>query len=105
MSASIVKSHGGSKDLMGAKGELTHLSMLVSDTKVGRSRAVHEKHLESLISKTTGVARERPIMEGVISDTKVGAKDKDVPELHKVHHKGKTQAKRMGQVPYAGSKY
>ena len=38
-------------------------------------------------------------MDGVLEDTKQGIKDKDVPELHKVHHVGKTQPKRYGQIP------
>ena len=105
MSSSIVKAHGGSKDLLGSKGDLTHLSMMVSDTKAGKSRGVMDKHLDSLIAKTTGLPRQTPIMEGVLSSTKAGIADKDVPELHKVHHVGKTKARRMGQVPFSGSKY
>lgn len=105
MSSAIVKAHGGSKDLIGQKGQITHLGMFVSDTMAGKRRDVAEKHLDSLISNTTGVPREKPIMEGVLTDTKQGVKDKDVPELHKVHRVGKTQPKRMGQVAYAGSKY
>lgn len=105
MSSSIVKAHGGSKDLIGQKGELTHLGMFVSDTKVGRSKQVNEAHLGMLVTKTTGIPREKPVMDGVITDTKSGAKEKAVPELQKVHHRGKTQSKRMGQTPYAGPKY
>jgi hypothetical protein len=105
MSSSIVKAHGGSKDLVGSKGEMAHLGMLVGDTMVGKSRQVSEKHLDSLISKTTGTPRETPVMDGVLSSTKQGYKDKDVPELHQVHRVGKTQAKRMGQTPYNGAKY
>jgi hypothetical protein len=105
MSSSIVKAHGGSKDLVGSKGEMAHLGMMVSDTMVGKSRQVSEKHLGSLISKTTGTPREMPVMDGVLSSTKQGVKGTDVPEYHKVHRVGKTQTKRMGQVPFAGSKY
>ena len=95
MSASMIKDHGSSK----------MSGMFVTDTKVGKSRQVAEKHLPSLIAKTTGIARERPVMEGVLSSTKQGIKDKDVPEVHKIHKVGKTQAKKMGMTPYAGPKY
>ena len=105
MSAAIVRAHGGSKDVTGAKGQIAHTGMFVSDTKVGKMMPIHEKYLPGLISQTTGIPREKPVMDGVLEDTKQGVKDKDVPELHKVHHKSHTQPKRMGQVPYAGPKY
>ena len=105
MSSAIVKAHGGSKDLIGQKGEITHLGMFVTDTKAGKSRQVAEHHLDSLISKTTGTPREKPIMEGVLQDTKQGVKDKSVPEIQKIHNRGKTQPKRYGQTAYAGAMY
>jgi hypothetical protein len=105
MSSAIVKAHGGSKDLIGQKGEISHLGMFVTDTMVGKHRDVAEKHLDSLIARTTGIPREKPIMEGVLSDTKRGVKDTDVPELHKVHKVSKTQPKRYGQVAFNGPKY
>lgn len=105
MSASIVKAHGGSKDLTGSRGDMIHLGMFVHNTKAGKVGAVHEAHLENVISQTTGIPIEKPVMDGVLTSTKQGAMDKDVPELHKVHHVGKTKAKRMGQVPYAGKHY
>lgn len=101
----MVKAHGGSKDLLGVKGQIVHSGMFVTNTMIGKDRGVHEKHLDHLISQTTGTPSGRPIMEGVLTSTKHGAMDKDVPELHKTHHRGKTQPKRMGQVPYGGSKY
>ena len=105
MSAHIQKAHGGSKDLLGPRGEIVHRGMFVQDTMVGKTKTVREAHLPNLIAQTTGIPREKPIMDGVLDNTKHGAMDKDVPELHKVHHKSKTQPKSMGQVPYAGPKY
>lgn len=82
-----------------------HSGLFIHDTMVGKTKAVREAHLPNLISQTTGIPREKPIMEGVLDSTKHGIADKDVPELHKVHHKSKTQPKSYGQVPYAGPKY
>jgi hypothetical protein len=79
--------------------------LIVSDTKVGSHKIVHEKYLGKLIASTKGILQDKPVMDGVITDTTVGAKMTNVPELHKVHHKSKTQATAMGQIPYAGPKY
>jgi hypothetical protein len=67
---------------------------------------VHMRGLSRLIANTTGIVQEKPIMSGVIAST-VPTHMKSVPEYHKVpkHDVGKTQAKRMGQVPYAGKMY
>lgn len=106
MSSSIVKAHGGSKNIIGSKGEGIVLSGIITDTTVGSGREVKERHLDRLITQTTGIPREKPLMDGVIDST-IPAHMKDVPEFHKVPAKevGKTHAKRMGQVPYAGPKY
>ena len=79
---------------------------IVSDTMVNAPKDVKEKHLAGLIFKTTGIATGSPVMTGVLEHT-VPASRKDVPEIHKLPKSevGKTQAKRMGQVPYAGAKY
>jgi hypothetical protein len=103
----MVKAHGGSRTIVNMDNEsgLT-LGGLITNTTTGMDKDVHMKGLDRLISQTTGVPREEPIMEGVIKST-VPSSMKMTPELHKVSAKevGKTQAKRMGQVPYAGSKY
>ena len=78
---------------------------LITNTKVGKMKSVHEKGLDHLITNTTGIPAGRPIMEGVLTSTKQGIPNKDVPELQKTHHKGKTQPKRTGQIPFAGPKY
>jgi hypothetical protein len=104
MSSALVKAHGGAKNMLGSKGQV-NTSLFVTDTKVGKMKSASASHLGLLISNTTGMPAGKPVMEGVITDTKSGMKDKNVPELHKVSGRGKTQPKRQGQVPYAGSKY
>lgn len=106
MSSSIVKAHGGSRDIIGQKGEGIVLGGILHDTMQNTQRDVKEKHLDRLISNTTGTPRGTPLMEGVIDST-IPKHMKDVPELHKVaHHEvSKTHPKRMGQVPYAGKHY
>jgi hypothetical protein len=102
MSAAMIRSHGGSKDIVSTqrKGGLI-LSGLIHDTMANSPKAVHMKSLENLVAQTTGIPRERPIMEGVIAST-VPVHMRDVPELHPVHEEDKT-ASRMGTgVPYAG---
>lgn len=105
MSSSLIKAHGGSKDLLGSKGQIVSSSMFVQDTLVGKRGSASDKHLERLVSNTIGEPRGKPVMDGVLSDTKQGVKDTNVPELHKVSGKGKTQPKRMGQVPFSGKNY
>lgn len=103
----MVKAHGGSKNIVSAqKGEAIVLGGIVSNTTGRMQKDVHMRGLDRLISQTTGVPREEPVMEGVIAST-IPTHMKDVPELHKVSAKevGKTKAKRMGQVPYGGKMY
>jgi hypothetical protein len=107
MSSKMVKAHGGSKNIVSAqRGEAIVLGGIVHDTMANTPKDVHMRGLDRLISQTTGIPREEPIMEGVISAT-VPANRKDTPEYHKVakHEQGKTKAMRQGQVPYAGPKY
>ena len=107
MSSSIVKAHGGSKDIISAqRGEGIVLGGIITDTMANSPKQVKEAHLDRLITQTTGIPREKPVMEGVLEST-IPEHMKIVPEYHKVakHEIGKTQAKRMGQVPYAGKMY
>lgn len=82
------------------------LGGIVSNTTGNVPKDVHMKGLDRLISQTTGIPREEPIMEGVITAT-VPMHMTDTPEYHKLSkgEVGKTQATRMGQVPYGGPKY
>lgn len=86
-------------------GSLT-LGGIIHNTTGRVQKDAHMKDLSRLIANTTGVPREKPIMEGVIAST-IPTGMKAVPEYHKVpaHDIGKTKAKRMGQVPYAGKMY
>ena len=107
MSSSMVKAHGGSKNIVSAqRGEAIVLGGIVTNTMVNTPKDVHMRGLDRLVSNTTGIPRNEPVMEGVIAST-VPAHMKDTPEYHKVpaHEQGKTKAMRMGQVPYAGPKY
>lgn len=101
----MVKAHGGPKNMVSMGGGLI-LGGLITDTTENSPKAVHMKGLSRLISETTGIPREKPIMEGVLTST-IPEHMKISPELHKVPARevGKTQAKRMGQVPYGGKMY
>lgn len=104
MSAALVKAHGGSKDIVSAqRGEGIVLSGIIKDTKVNSPKDVKEKHLDVLISRTTGIPREKPIMDGILTSTTPRDMEK-VPDLQKNHEKNKTVSKMAAGVPYAGPK-
>ena len=102
----MVMAHGGTKNIVSTqrKGGLV-LSHIVKDTMVNSPKAVHMRGLEGLVSQTTGVPRERPIMEGVIAAT-VPTHMRDVPELHPVpaSEQGKTDSKMAVGASFAGTK-
>jgi len=100
----MVKAHGGSANIVSTqrKGGLL-LSGIVHDTMANSPQAVHMRSLENLVAQTTGIPREKPIMDGVIAST-VPAHMKDVPELHPVHEKDASASKMAAGVPYAGPK-
>ena len=104
MSAAMIRAHGGSKDIVSTqRGGGVILSGIIRDTTANSPQAVHMKSLEKVISQTTGVPREKPIMEGVIAAT-VPAHMKDTPELHPTHEQDATASKMAVGVPYAGKK-
>lgn len=106
MSAAMVMAHGGPRSMVSTqrKGSLI-LSHIVKDTMVGVPKVVHMKGLEGLVTQTTGIPRERPVMEGVIAST-VPTHMKDVPELHVVpeHERGATDSKMGVGRSYPGPK-
>lgn len=107
MSSKLVKAHGGSKNIVSAqRGEGIVLGGIVQNTTGNVPKDVHMRGLSRLVSQTTGIPKEKPIMEGVIAST-IPEHMKDTPEIHKVAAKevGKTKTMRMGQVPFAGPKY
>ena len=78
---------------------------ILHDTKQHKPHSVHMKALGRSLVQRTGLPGESPVLDGVITNTKHAIPDKNVPELHKVHHKGKTQARSMGQIAFAGPLY
>ena len=104
MSAAMIRAHGGSKDIVSTQrgGGLT-LTGILHDTTMNSPKAAHMKSLDKLVSQTTGVPRERPVMEGVIAST-VPAHMRDVPELHPVHEKNMTVSKMAVGATYSGAK-
>lgn len=106
MSAAMVMAHGGPKSMVSTqrKGGLV-LSHIIKDTTANTQKAVHMRGVEGLISQTTGIPRERPIMEGVLAST-VPTHMRDVPELHPVPAKeqGKTDSKMGVGASYSGEK-
>jgi len=78
---------------------------IIHDTMRNAPVDVKEKHLAGLVAKTTGTQMGSPVMSGVLEKTVTGRRD--VPEIHKVPKAdvGKTQTKRMGQVPFTGRMY
>ena len=104
MSATLVRAHGGSKGVVTTqrKGGII-LSGILHDTTVNSPKAVHMKSLEKLISQTTGVPREKPIMDGVLAAT-VPASRRDTPELMPNHEENKTASKMAVGGTYSGDK-
>ena len=104
MSAAMIRAHGGSKDVVSSqRGGGIILSGILRDTTMNSPKAVQMKSLEKLISQTTGVPRERPIMEGVLAAT-VPAHMRSTPELMPAHEQDATASKMAAGVPYAGMK-
>lgn len=104
MSAAMIRAHGGSKDIVSSqRGGGIILSGILRDTTMNSPKAVHMKSLEKLISQTTGVPRERPIMEGVLAAT-VPAHMRSTPELMPAHEHDATASKMGSGVPYSGMK-
>jgi hypothetical protein len=106
MSAMMVTAHGGSKTITSFEGGGSlMLGGLITKTTKNVQEDVEMKGLDRLISNTTGVPRQEPIMEGVIAST-IPAHMKAVPELHKVPARevGKTNSKMSVGGTYAGPK-
>lgn len=78
---------------------------IVRNTKLGKQVQSTSPGFMKLVAESRGIVRDTPVMEGVIKNTKVGAKLTNVPEVHKTHNRGKTQPRTMGMIPYAGKFY
>lgn len=104
MSAAMVRAHGGSRDIVSSqRGGGVVLGGIIRDTTMNSPKVVHMKALEHLVAQTTGIPRERPIMEGVIAST-IPAHMKSVPELHPVHETNESDSKMAVGGTYAGPK-
>lgn len=100
----MIRAHGGSKDVVSsARGGGVVLGGILKDTMMNSPKAVHMKSLEKLVANTTGVLREKPIMDGVIAAT-VPSSMKDTPELQPNHDMNKSDSKMAVGGSYAGPK-
>jgi hypothetical protein len=98
----MIRAHGGSKDVVAsARGGGIVLGGILKDTMMNSPKAVHMKSLEKLISQTTGVPREKPIMEGVIAAT-VPSGMRDMPELMPNRDKNESDSKMAVGGTYSG---
>jgi len=108
-SSGLIKAHGGPPIAITQKKEGISTGAFVMNTMANAPRPVHMASMDVLVAKTTGTTQGPSVMAGVIVDTKagIGGLAHDVPETRKMAkgERGKTQAKTMGQVPYAGPKY
>jgi hypothetical protein len=104
MSAAMIKAHGGSKGVVATgRGGGVVLGGIIQDTTINSPQAVHMKSLERLLSQTTGVPREKPIMDGVITST-VPSHMKTTPELMPNHETNMSDSKMAVGGTYAGPK-
>ncbi len=103
MSASNLRAHGGSKELLGANGDLVNSGKIVTNTKFGKQMDITAKHLDYLITNTTGLQSGSSAMDGVLLDTKQGTHFAKVPNMPIVE-KSKTPVQKFGQVQYAKGK-
>jgi hypothetical protein len=105
----MIRSHGGGDVAREQRGGAVATGMLVSDTMTGMRMPVHMKNLEYLVSNTTGVPLESPVLEGVLTATVQGvpyASNGATTPLMMSHEKFATapQMKVYGQVPFAEGK-
>lgn len=100
----MVKAHGGSRDIVSTqrKGGLV-LSGIITDTMANSPRPVHMKSLENLVSNTTGLERQTPVMEGVIAAT-VPATMRTRPELTPAMGSDATASKMAVGRTFSGPK-
>ena len=107
----MVKAHGGGKAAETTRMGAVAVGSILHDTTINSPRPAHMKHLDMLVSNTTGVAYESPILEGVLTSTKQGTGMGDDARTGVVpsHGEFKTVAAMprsgFGQVPYADAKY
>ena len=100
----MVRAHGGSKDIVSSqRGGGVILGGILKDTTMNSPKVVHMRSLEQLIGNTTGVPREKPIMDGVIAAT-VPSGMRDMPELMPNHDRNMSDSKMAVGGTYDGPK-
>jgi hypothetical protein len=100
----MIRAHGGSKNIVSSqRGGGIILSGILKDTTMNSPQAVHMKSLEKLVVQTTGIPREKPVMEGVIMAT-VPSMMRDTPELMPNHDRNMTDSKMAVGATYSGPK-
>lgn len=81
---------------------------IVSDTKFGKKIVQTNDSFMKMVAESRAIIKDTPVMDGVITNTKVGARLTNVPELHKVHSKMATKSATLKSgtgIPYAGKFY
>jgi hypothetical protein len=104
MSSAMVKAHGGTKNMVSTqRGEAVVLGGILRNTTGNSPKEAHMKHLDTLISKTTGVDSASPVISGVLTKT-IPMGEEFTPEFHKVSKSDKTHTPREMAVgmTYAG---
>ncbi len=105
----MIRAHGGGDTARIQRGGAVATGMLVQDTTAGIQKPVHMRELEYLVSNTTGIAMESPVLEGVLTATNQGipyAQAGATMPLMMSHERFATapQMPVYGQVPYADGK-
>lgn len=105
MSEFMIQNHGGGKAARTQRSGAVSFEHIVRDTTAHSPHPVHMKQLDYIVSNTTGVAMESPVLEGVLQDTTHGSATGHhaTSELMKSHEHFATKVGPMsyGQVPYA----
>jgi len=109
MSQFMLRAHGGGDVAREQRGGAVATGMLVHDTQVGVRRPVHMRELEYLVSNTTGVPMESPVLDGVLTSTvqAVPFAQRGASSAVMASHEKFATAPKMavyGQVPYAEGK-
>lgn len=102
MSQFMITNHGGGKAARTQRSGAVAFEHIVRDTTAHSPMAVKMKQLDYIVSNTTGVAMESPVLDGVLRDTTQGSVTghHTTSEVMKSHEHFATQG-TFGQVPYA----
>lgn len=105
----MIRAHGGGEKAVTSRMGSVDTSSIVHDTMVNSPRPVHMKHLDMLVSQTTGVAEGSPILDGVLTQTQQGTMygGAAMSGVTKSSDRFPTAPppSGFGQVPFADAKY